>query len=73
MAGAAMNVVPYDQGADLCEDMECIFLVRQEQCRDSATCPRLDAQRMQRGSIYLVRPDGDAADFVGMLPRRRRS
>jgi len=24
---------------------------------------------MSRGAIYLIRPDGEQADFVAMLPR----
>ena len=53
---------------DLCEQMGCPTLVKPPNC-DPKTCARLDAGRMSRGAIYLIRPDGEQADFVAMLPR----
>ena len=64
-------VAPYDPDADLCEDMGCVFFVKQEHCLGGDECPRLDAERMRLGSIYMIQPDGIEADFVTLLSRPR--
>jgi hypothetical protein len=55
---------------DLCEQMKCPALVKRADC-EPKKCARLDAERMRVGAIYLIRPDGEEADFVAMLPDRR--
>jgi hypothetical protein len=55
---------------DLCQQMECPMLVKPAGCMPSQ-CERLDTERKRRGAIYLIRPDGEEADFVAMLPDRR--
>lgn len=55
---------------DLCEQMLCPLLVKPERCRPE-TCAPLDAERKRRGAIYLIRPDGEGADFVTMLRKRK--
>ena len=55
---------------DLCEQMQCPLLLKPDGCIPSE-CKRLDVERMRRGAIYMIRPDGDQADFVGLLPTIR--
>jgi hypothetical protein len=56
---------------DLCADMRCPTLVKPPGCTP-AQCKRLDDERKRRGAIYLIRPDGTDADFVGLLPRIKK-
>jgi len=53
---------------DLCEQMQCPLLLRPNDCIPDQ-CARLDAERKRSGAIYLIRPDGEGADFVAMLKR----
>ena len=57
---------------DLCEQMRCPRLIKPPDCIP-AKCKRLDDERKRQGAIYLIRPDGEEADFVAMLPRHRHS
>jgi hypothetical protein len=57
---------------DLCEQMKCPLLLKPADCIPSQ-CKRLDEERRRVGSIYLIRPDGEEADFVAMLPGTKRN
>ena len=57
---------------DLCEQIACPLLVKPPNCIPS-TCARLDAERMRRGAVYMIRRDGDEADFVALLTRVRKA
>jgi hypothetical protein len=52
---------------DFCSQMKCPMLLKHDDCIPDQ-CVRLDEERMRAGAIYLVRPDGDSADFLGLLP-----
>jgi hypothetical protein len=56
---------------DLCEQIACPLLVKPPDCIP-ATCARLDTERKRRGAIYMIRRDGEEADFVAMLRRRAK-
>ena len=56
---------------DLCEQIACPLLVKPPDCIH-ATCARLDAERMRRGAVYMIRSD-EEADFVALLPRVRKA
>ena len=67
----ARPVINLQHGAfDYCQQMKCPTLLKSPDCNPD-TCERLDEERKRRGAIYMVRPDGENADFVGLLPSVR--